>query len=1310
MNARCARLILACLCLIGLLGSVATRVGRAGDDHKVGRHRQLNLNPFRPRGPSPEPPLTTAQLGSRIDVIAEGIKDDGTIVIKHPDVYSNAKNTKYRKDFEKQMSTELSNFKFIVSARTSRLDAASLQNSTSLGAALSSKATAPQAVDPAQNLSEYTPPNLPSAAGAQSGATLAGATAGTGIGLEPNVFLDEEKAFIDHLNDLRRMNMGTDAEESAGYALYLMRLPISITPGRKTRAGFGAEISFTAKHQFPPDFLRSSFRNFVINDLVDQLGILVYDSIRLRRSFFERLKAEYAPDYFQDGADPDGELARLIADLSAQVPKLTEQAKQTQSSVEESATNLERRGKQADEQRSVVEFYEGIYKQYLSARQDRLGARSRDLTSMQLLNAAVPGPRFVDFFGVGATRDKLINDARTLFVNYLTGDDLVKLRMDPKRRAEVFRIRCELVNANAEEFIPAGVSAFSPQRARIDEHLKRVRALGLDRKDLLGPVPQGYRDLVTLLFNDALAACDAQSPESGAQKCAEWVQNTLTTLSNAVAERVRAEAVGAQQELASASSKLAEAKSALRGAEGELKQITSELAKNVSTLKSLASFSAVSSSPSSRSSKRNFPVAFSQMPTVLLPENAQKLIEAADKASITQTPRLTDIRNYLRHELAIAYDSIVAARGARVPLFEPALLDRIAQDVQAQPAIDLRDVSKDLRRVFIDLLRSYGLENRREIPDGLFPPLAWAIALDAALLDAYLREDVARVFEANERLCPPVAGLRFYNADAITEDIFEEYVRLRWPIVSFTLDPEVDQQNIDEASLVDRDLQLALAFSFATGQINFNNLTKFRRKLEESTELIRLNRTVTSFAHANDVFGFRFFPRYQNPAAPTSNFAVIANQLVRGGEPANYRLNHSLLEGGQREQTILLIAPSFMPSIRLDTASNWFRLAHPDDEKITTPRMLEESRRVLELRALLNELCNTHQYRPQDLRVLQSKVEALEKSLPMQSKVVPLPYENTIAGFEIFTEGTSGLAPELYGFEGVDKVDPAKPADIFVFGKNISIHETNVIVGGRNLDNRSSVPDANGRPIDNKERQVNILSREVVALALPAGLHVTTLNDKKPYVEIYIATPNGISNRLYLPAVEAVKQAKPKEPTLGYTLSKSQFSVGVTLAGRPGAGALEIKDVAPDVFSITLKTASGVLYETLLVRLDEVASASREGPTHAGKVEFAVCLNPKTGRYDVDAALARSVAELLIAPYAAAPGFDGATPITLKVGAVAVSPFPKPGRPVAFQTIDGPLTFNFTFKNSDNPAATPAARPRPDPTPATSSLPPALND
>src|SRR5262249_43508179 len=77
----------------------------------------------------------------------------------------------------------------------------------------------------------------------------------TPFGLEPNITLDERADYISHLHRLRRINLGDDNADSAGYSLYLMRVPISIQPGDKTRQGFGAIANMTVRHDFGPRFL-----------------------------------------------------------------------------------------------------------------------------------------------------------------------------------------------------------------------------------------------------------------------------------------------------------------------------------------------------------------------------------------------------------------------------------------------------------------------------------------------------------------------------------------------------------------------------------------------------------------------------------------------------------------------------------------------------------------------------------------------------------------------------------------------------------------------------------------------------------------------------------------------------------------------------------------------------------------------------------------------------------------------------------------------------------------------------------------------
>ena len=100
------------------------------------------------------------------------------------------------------------------------------------------------------------------------------------LGIEPNVHLDEKADYISHLHRIRRVNLGDDNSDSAGYGLYLMRVPVSIEPGDKTKKGFGAVVDVTMRHDFGPRFLPATYRNLVINDVVDELAPVIYELIR----------------------------------------------------------------------------------------------------------------------------------------------------------------------------------------------------------------------------------------------------------------------------------------------------------------------------------------------------------------------------------------------------------------------------------------------------------------------------------------------------------------------------------------------------------------------------------------------------------------------------------------------------------------------------------------------------------------------------------------------------------------------------------------------------------------------------------------------------------------------------------------------------------------------------------------------------------------------------------------------------------------------------------------------------------------------
>ena len=52
-----------------------------------------------------------------IDRIQNSILNQGTVVVKQPDIWSQARMTKFRKEFEDTMSPEVANFQAYLSAR-----------------------------------------------------------------------------------------------------------------------------------------------------------------------------------------------------------------------------------------------------------------------------------------------------------------------------------------------------------------------------------------------------------------------------------------------------------------------------------------------------------------------------------------------------------------------------------------------------------------------------------------------------------------------------------------------------------------------------------------------------------------------------------------------------------------------------------------------------------------------------------------------------------------------------------------------------------------------------------------------------------------------------------------------------------------------------------------------------------------------------------------------------------------------------------------------------------------------------------------
>ncbi|MFM9058567.1 MAG: hypothetical protein ACKOSQ_05540 [Planctomycetaceae bacterium] len=346
--------------------------------------------------------------------------------------------------------------------------------------------------------------------------------------------------------------------------------------------------------------------------------------------------------------------------------------------------------------------------------------------------------------------------------------------------------------------------------------------------------------------------------------------------------------------------------------------------------------------------------------------------------------------------------------------------------------------------------------------------LAWGILVESALLDDRLAEDIRETAAARGGVAVGRCTAPAFGPDPPPEarEAFAAYVRARWPVRVFALDPVREEQNVDDTYARRRELQIAMATAAATGRLNAQAMARFTRRLETDMAVVALNQTAVGFTHGSDTFGWRFYPRVQTP--PTrGTLATMAETFC--GPASECDLAARKLEPGPRECTALVVMPSFVPALTFDVRSTWFSLAHPGRTDQTMRHTMELSRAVQALRhdEAACARC-AHRYRPGEVARLLAEVEKLDRRLPLQTLQARIPYENTAGGFELFSSGVTDLAPELVGWYGAPGIDPGGATTLFLVGKGFSVHDTSVVAGGLPC-------------------RFTLVSREVLRVEVPAG-------------------------------------------------------------------------------------------------------------------------------------------------------------------------------------------------------------------------------
>lgn len=449
---------------------------------------------------------------------------------------------------------------------------------------------------------------------------------------------------------------------------------------------------------------------------------------------------------------------------------------------------------------------------------------------------------------------------------------------------------------------------------------------------------------------------------------------------------------------------------------------------------------------------------------------------------------ILDARATLRDEVEAAYELL--AQPKNMDLWTTFCTFELAQ------AIRTRDdnVLVSIREKFLTRAKS------RLVDPNVTADLAWAIIVESALLNEKLKQDIRQAAANTGKPLPNADHVQFFLPGPMLAPearyAFNEYVRVRWPIHVFAVDPVSQDQNIADTYSKRQEMQLALTLAFASGNINASNMTRYARRIEKDMETIAINKTQIGFSHGEDTFGWRFYPRYQTPEIE-GNFKTIFRDQLIGGPSKNAEIRQTRLEPGMRECVAIVLMPAFVPYVTCETSSNWFKLTNPKCKEFTLTDAIHLGKLVKGVQTCSPNIKNAQCYRDGDLARLLTKAKQLEARLPLQNTMVQVPYENTLGGFEMFNTGITDLAPELIGWYGGPGIRQDAETQLFLVGDHFSVHHTRVIAGGKDVGHE-------------------LISRQIMRVTIPAG----TTSSKNKYVDVHVATPYGVTAHLEIPLIE----------------------------------------------------------------------------------------------------------------------------------------------------------------------------------------------
>jgi hypothetical protein len=331
---------------------------------------------------------------------------------------------------------------------------------------------------------------------------------------------------------------------------------------------------------------------------------------------------------------------------------------------------------------------------------------------------------------------------------------------------------------------------------------------------------------------------------------------------------------------------------------------------------------------------------------------------------------------------------------------------------------------------------------------------------------------------------------------------FEQYVEAKWPLRVYAIEPVIAQQNV--ADVFGRRSQTAfdLVGSGLIGPARALAGIGSERRAGEDETAIRLNPTMVGFGAGQSTFGWIFYPRIQTSGGRSGRLLTDVALLLNGRVPDPIGSDQSI-EPGQRECTVLIEMPNFIPKIEFITVADWFRTSEVGDRQKSDlgQASILGRKLVAAENALEKAKVEGQYYRTEEYQIAMDRLKQLRDLMPTQRLFVRVPFSGDHNDSRIFCSQGLQLRPSLLGWHGKPPVK-GEDSTIFLEGSNFSVNDTHVIAGGRVA--------------------VSVLvSRNVLQVTIGKDAAPTASANGSPLLDINVATPSGISNHLLIPMSSA---------------------------------------------------------------------------------------------------------------------------------------------------------------------------------------------